>query len=53
MKDKFGREWEMVVLKDNPWKMTPVIAKARDLIVGMALLFGIIWCMGYLSKLGS
>jgi hypothetical protein len=61
MKDVFGREWQLVQLKNNTswwqkWitlKENATFIKVRDVIIGMGLIQALIWCMGWLSKLGD
>ena len=51
MKDVFGREWEMVTLKDTKWIHMSDWEKLRDVVVGLGLVIGIIFFMGWLSRL--
>jgi|TARA_B100000953_G_scaffold244300_1_gene206145 hypothetical protein len=61
MKDVFGREWTLVQLPNNTswwqkWlklKDNSTFIKVRDVIIGLGLINMIIWCMGWLSKLGD
>ena len=51
MKDVFGREWGMVTLKDTKWNDMSNWEKARDCFLGISAIIGIIFFMGWLSKL--
>ena len=61
MKDVFGREWTLVQLPNNTswwqkWlklKDNSTFIKVRDVIIGLGLINAVIWCMGWLSKLGD
>jgi hypothetical protein len=51
MKDVFGREWELVTLKDKKWSLMSNREKLRDCIIGISSIIGIIFLMGVLAKI--
>ena len=50
MKDVFGREWEMVTLKDKKWSLMSNWEKARDCFLGIGAIIAIIFFMGWLGN---
>ena len=50
MKDVFGREWEMVTLKDKKWSQLSNWEKFRDCVVGLGLIIALIFFMGWIGK---
>jgi len=51
MKDVFGREWEMVTLKDKKRSLMSDWEKLRNCIGGLGIIILMIFFMGWLSKL--